>query len=302
MKITVLGCGAIGQLWLAALHQQGHDVQGWLRIPQPFCSVNVIMLNGQHCNLNLTANDPDHLAQSELLLVTLKAWQVSDAVAGLLPQLNPHCTILLLHNGMGTREELPAHRQPLIIGITTHAARRDATTVVHVAPGTTHIGSINDGDQQSHFAEILHQALPDVAWHNNITATCWLKLAANCVINPLTAIYQCTNGGLRAYPEQIKSLCQEVADVMDREGFHTSRDSLQLYIEQIIQNTAANTSSMLQDIMAQRHTEIDYITGYLLRRARIHGLTLPENSRLFEQIKRKENEYERVGTGVSGSW
>ncbi|PWC21274.1 2-dehydropantoate 2-reductase [Brenneria roseae subsp. roseae] len=302
MKITVLGCGAIGQLWLAALHQQGHDVQGWLRIPQPFCSVNVIMLNGQHCNLNLTANDPDHLAQSELLLVTLKAWQVSDAVAALLPQLNPHCTILLLHNGMGTREELPAHRQPLIIGITTHAARRDTTTVVHVAPGTTHIGSINDGDQQSHFAEILHQALPDVAWHNNITATCWLKLAANCVINPLTAIYQCTNGGLQAYPEQIKSLCQEVAEVMDREGFHTSRDSLQLYIEQIIQNTAANTSSMLQDIMAQRHTEIDYITGYLLRRARIHGLTLPENSRLFEQIKRKENEYERVGTGVSGSW
>ncbi|RLM27753.1 2-dehydropantoate 2-reductase [Brenneria alni] len=302
MKITVLGCGALGQLWLAALHHQGHDIQGWLRIPQPYCPVNVVRLDGQHTNLNLTANDPAHLAHSELLLVTLKAWQVSDAVRALLPQLNPTCTILLLHNGMGTREELPPLRQPLISGITTHAARRDATTVVHVAAGTTHIGAVGNAEAPSRFAEILHQALPDVAWHNDITVTCWLKLAANCVINPLTAVYECTNGDLRAYSQQARSLCQEIASVMEREGFHTSADSLLIYVYQIIQNTAANTSSMLQDILAQRHTEIDYITGYLLQRARIHGLTLPENSRLFEKIKRKENEYERIGTGVSGSW
>ncbi|PWC18522.1 2-dehydropantoate 2-reductase [Brenneria corticis] len=303
MKITVLGCGAIGQLWLAALHRQGHDVQGWLRIPQPFCPVNVTRLDGRHSNLNLTANDPEHLAQSELLLVTLKAWQVSDAVRNLLPKLNPDCTILLLHNGMGAREELPPLRQPLILGITTHAARRDATTVLHTAAGTTHIGAIgNNDDAPSRFAEILHQALPDVAWHNDISATCWLKLAANCVINPLTVIHQCTNGELRAYPQQLISLCQEIAAVMEREGFHTSADSLLIYVNQIIHNTAANTSSMLQDILAQRHTEIDYITGYLLRRARIHGLAVPENSRLFEAIKHKENEYERISAGMSGSW
>ncbi len=44
MKITVLGCGALGQIWLAALARQGHDVQGWLRVPQPYCSANVIEL------------------------------------------------------------------------------------------------------------------------------------------------------------------------------------------------------------------------------------------------------------------
>ncbi|WJV55056.1 2-dehydropantoate 2-reductase [Pectobacteriaceae bacterium CE90] len=302
MKITVLGCGAIGQLWLAALHRQGHDVQGWLRIPQPFCPVNVMMLNGQHCNLNLTANDIEHLAQSELLLVTLKAWQVSDAVTSLISRLDPNCTILLLHNGMGAREELPTLKQPVLLGVTTHAARRDPTTVVHMAAGITHIGSINGVDTQSHFAEILHHALPDVAWHNNITVTCWLKLAANCVINPLTVVHHCTNGELRAYPQLLQSLCQEIALVMEREGFHTSTESLLLYINQIIQNTADNTSSMLQDVLAQKHTEIDYITGYLLKRARVHGLSLPENSRLFEYIKREESDYERIGTGMSGTW
>ncbi|MBP2857692.1 2-dehydropantoate 2-reductase [Dickeya oryzae] len=306
MKITVLGCGAIGQLWLNALHRQGHDVQGWLRIPQVSCQINVTMLSGERCNLNLTANNAEHLAQSELLLVTLKAWQVSDALVTLLPRLRPDCTILLLHNGMGTWEELPPISQPLLLGVTTHAARRDVSTVVHIAAGVTHIGSLgrttHREEEQSQLAETLHQALPDVAWHTHIAATCWLKLAANCVINPLTVQYQCTNGELQAYPERIATLCQEVALVMDREGFHTSSESLLLYVNQIIQNTAANTSSMRQDVLAQRHTEIDYITGYLLRRARAHGLALPENNRLFDYIKRKENEYDRLGSGLSGAW
>lgn len=303
MKATVLGCGALGQLWLASLHRQGHDVQGWLRVPQPFCPVNVIMPDGRRCNLNLTANDPDHLAESELLLVTLKAWQVSGAIAALLPRLAPNCAILLLHNGMGTIEELPRHiSQPLLAGITTHAARRSATVVEHVAAGITHIGPIRADEDRSPLAEILHQALPDVAWHNDIAATRWLKLAANCAINPLTAVYQCRNGGLSAYPQRLEALCREIASVMEREGYPTSADSLMLYVSQLIQHTADNTSSMLQDVLAQRHTEIDYITGYLLRRARQHGLALPENSRLFEQIKQKENEYERIGSGVSGAW
>ncbi|VUC89211.1 2-dehydropantoate 2-reductase [Salmonella sp. NCTC 11881] len=46
MKITVLGCGALGQLWLSALCKHGHDVQGWLRVPQPYCSVNLIDTDG----------------------------------------------------------------------------------------------------------------------------------------------------------------------------------------------------------------------------------------------------------------
>ncbi|MED5787551.1 2-dehydropantoate 2-reductase N-terminal domain-containing protein, partial [Enterobacter hormaechei] len=80
MKITVLGCGALGQLWLTALCKHGDEVQGWLRVPQPYCSVNLIGEDGSIFNESLTANAPDFLAQSDLLLVTLKAWQVSDAV------------------------------------------------------------------------------------------------------------------------------------------------------------------------------------------------------------------------------
>ncbi|STE87937.1 C-terminal part of 2-dehydropantoate 2-reductase [Escherichia coli] len=93
-------------------------------------------------------------------------------------------------------------------------------------------------------------------------------------------------------------ICEEVAAVIEREGHHTSAEDLRDYVMQVIDATAENISSMLQDIRALRHTEIDYINGFLLRRARAHGIAVPENTRLFEMVKRKESEYERIGTGL----
>ncbi|HCB3233771.1 2-dehydropantoate 2-reductase [Citrobacter amalonaticus] len=303
MKITVLGCGALGQLWLSALCKQGHEVQGWLRVPQPYCSVNVIETDGSIFNESLTANDPEFLATSDLLLVTLKAWQVSDAVKALASTLSEMTPILLIHNGMGTIEELHAIHQPLLMGTTTHAARRDGNVIIHVANGTTRIGPAREQDGDfSYLADLLQCVLPDVAWHNNIRAEMWRKLAVNCVINPLTALWNCPNGELRNHPGEVNLICQEVAAVIEREGHHTSVDDLRYYVEQVIDSTVENISSMLQDIRAMRHTEIDYITGYLLKRARAHGIAVPENSRLFELVKRKESEYERIGTGMPRPW
>lgn len=303
MKITVLGCGALGQLWLTALCKRGHEVQGWLRVAQPYCSVNVIDEDGSVFNESLTANDPDFLAQSDLLLVTLKAWQVSDAVKSLASILPTTTPVLLIHNGMGTVEELKAIPHPLLMGITTHAARRDGNIIIHVASGTTHIGPARqqDGDY-SYLADILQEVLPDVAWHNTIRPQLWRKLAVNCVINPLTALWNCPNGELLAHSALTETICNEVAAVMEREGHHTSADDLLYYVNQVIENTSENISSMLQDVRAQRRTEADYITGYLLRRARAHGIAVPENTRLYGQIKRKESEYERIGTDMPRPW
>ena len=303
MKITVLGCGALGQLWLTALRKHGHDVQGWLRVPQPYCSVNLIEEDGTIFNESLTANDPDFLAQSDMLLVTLKAWQVSDAVKALAATLPASSPVLLLHNGMGTIDELKSIHQPLLMATTTHAARRDGNIIVHVAGGVTHIGPARaqDGDY-SYLADTLQDVLPDVAWHNHIRPQLWRKLAVNCVINPLTALWNCPNGELKNHQQLVATLCAEVASVVEREGLHTSADDLRYYVEQVIESTAENISSMLQDVRAQRHTEIDYITGYLLKRARAHGISVPENARLYDMVKRKESEYERVGTGMPRPW
>ena len=122
------------------------------------------------------------------------------------------------------------------------------------------------------------------------------------MINPLTALYNCPNGDIRYYPEQVELICQEVAAVMQREGYHATPEDLLSYVSEIIESTAANISSMLQDVRAMRHTEADYINGYLIKRARAHGISVPENARLYELIKNKENEYERISAGVSRPW
>ncbi|BET95761.1 2-dehydropantoate 2-reductase [Xenorhabdus taiwanensis] len=300
MKITVLGCGAIGKLWLAALSQQNHSVQGWLRVPQPVISVQIENFNGQAFNQQFPANDEKHLTESKLLLVCLKAWQVSDAINHLADKLPPHCPILLLHNGMGTQEEFKSLPNPILLGVTTHGAYRKNDIVHYKSQGMTHIGAITaNAAKFSNLADILHSALPDVAWHNEIQAISWMKLAVNCVINPLTVIYDCKNGDLRHHQTQIQALCGEIYQVMEHDSIHTTQQTLIDYVMNVIEQTSENYSSMLQDIRAQRHTEIDYITGFLMRRARVHGLSIAENMAVYHYIKRKEEEYERFSPYLS---
>ena len=143
---------------------------------------------------------------------------------------------------------------------------------------------------------------PDVGRHTKIRALLWRKVAVNCGINALTALWACPNGELKNIPQGIATLWEEVAAVVEREGLHTSAEDLRYYVEQVIDSTAENISSMLQDVRALRHTEIDYITGYLLKRARAHGIAVPENARLYDRVKRKESEYERNGTDMPRPW
>lgn len=303
MKITVLGCGALGQLWMAALHHQGHQVQGWLRVPRPTCTLDLTDLTGTQINATFLANDGAFLAQSDLLLVTLKAWQVSGAVTALAPFLPPASPIILMHNGMGTGDELSGLVQPLLLAVTTQAAWRSGQKVTHVAGGMTHLGPWASGAADySAIAALLHHALPVVGWHDDMRYAIWKKLAVNCVINPLTALYDCANGELNAHRDEVTALCQELSAVMVREGVHTTCADLADYVCQVINATAGNISSMLQDIRAQRHTEIDYITGYLIRRARLHGLATPANNQLYQAIKIKESHYEPFSASLPGTW
>ena len=229
--------------------------------------------------------------------MTVKAWQVEGAIEPLLPYISEDTIVMLLHNGMGTAPLLEAKLpdNPLIVATTTHGAYKPSKEqVLHTGQGNTQLGGFNaKGAQCSFLADVMNHALPEVNWNPNINAALWTKLAINCAINPLTAIHQCKNGELAA-PEfaiELTNITHELVAVMNKEEIEIDFDSLHATFMQVVNATAANYSSMRQDVFHQRRTEIDFITGYLLQAAEKHHISTPENAKLYQRIKQIEQSW-----------
>ena len=109
VKITVLGAGAIGSLWAVALKQQQHDVQVWTRSSNPEYSVNYQALNDNPQPFLFTANSIEHLSQSDLLLVTVKSFQVEMALAPIINYIPASCIIVIMHKNIARRSSTPGH-------------------------------------------------------------------------------------------------------------------------------------------------------------------------------------------------
>ena len=116
-----------------------------------------------------------------------------------------------------------------------------------------------------------------------------MKLAANSVINPLTALLKKTNGVLNSHKEQVKELTEEIYNVIGRIDCSITLDELNRYIWDIISRTAQNRSSMLSDLINGNKTEIDSIAGYVITQAEKHGIPLPKLRDVYNQIKEQES-------------
>ncbi|MGF1680502.1 2-dehydropantoate 2-reductase [Photobacterium minamisatsumaniensis] len=296
MRITIVGAGAVGRLWGSQLSQH-HQVHFWTRQPDTTLAFNFVALSGNSQQLQFPANNPAQLTESDCVLVTVKAFQVEQALLAIRSQVRTSTPIIIMHNGMGTHQavlQLLPHN-PVLYATTSQAAYRpDQNTLVHTGIGATWLGSLNDtGKACIECADIFHHALAPSQWHQDIFQPLWTKLAINCAINPLTAIYKCRNGDLAdsKFQSRLTAICHEVASVMSAEGYPSCGQQLKQQVEQVILATASNFSSMNQDVSQQRASEIDYITGYLISRADAHGIAVPENHQLWKKVKQLEQHY-----------
>lgn len=287
MNIVIVGPGAIGSLWAYKLHESGHKVSLWgTKQNQQW------MLAADDCpEILFSYNQLQTLIDADLLLITVKAWQVEAAITPLLPHVNKDAILLFMHNGMGAVDNIAEliSEYPLVIATTTHGALKvNAHHVKHTGIGQTQLGAFNEkGSQCAFLVDVLNHALPTVSWNQNIQLALWNKLAINCAINPLTAIHQCLNGALveDRFRPTLDAVIDELVSVMQAEKIPVDRNQLTTTIDNVIRATAANKSSMHQDIFYRRQTEIDFITGYLVRKAQQHGIEVPANSELYKQIQ-----------------
>ena len=285
----ILGPGAIGSLFGCYLQQAGFDVR---LIGRNGCQRHRIELvephsSSIHCFEEEAPGQPIHQ-----LLVTVKAHQTREALEAVHTRLAPNARILLLQNGMGAWEaaEELMENPILLLGTTTEGANRSAPDrILHAGTGETYIGALSP-IHQAEAEDLSHQwhRLPlSLAADTDIQSRLWRKLAINCAINPLTAIYDCRNGELLQNPEalaQMQAVCTEVEAVMSLVLGQEIR-GLFMLATSVAAKTGANISSMLQDVRRRQPTEIDFITGYLLKEAHRLGLLCPRNEALLNQVR-----------------
>ncbi|WP_163935976.1 ketopantoate reductase family protein [Paraferrimonas sp. SM1919] len=285
-KIAIIGAGAIGRL----INHKANPLHLWPFIDLRNKSINISTLHtlDGHTKQQTCIFLAD-VSKIDLLIVTLKAYQVLPTLLPLLGQLKHDAKILLLHNGMGTHLEIAnklTQQQTLLLGTTNQGAMIVDGDVHHTGVGDTYIGHYCGPQVPTHYKHSLCQQL-DANWTENIQQNLWNKLAINCCINPLTAIFNLNNGQLSApqFYEQIEHICYEVCQVAQREGIKLTTNELVTRVQKVIELTASNSSSMRQDILLGRPTEIDYINQYICACAAKHGIIAPINQALVTKIK-----------------
>ena len=293
---SLLGCGALGGVFASLLTQSGQPTRVLLRDRHRSTlhpRIDFTSLEGHTQLIAIERGFISQPGQITRLLVVTKAGQVVSALTPLVGKLAAGVPIVLLHNGMGIAEQVVQlfPHNPVIASVTSHGAMQGGHFVFrHTGKGETWLGPVNEAAKAyAALADDLGAALGQAGWDEQILARQWQKLAINCAINPLTALYRLKNGELAGprFADVLQQICVEVADVMQAEGQPTSSDELLRRAMTVVELTADNYSSMYQDMEQGRETEIEAITGFLLACAAKHGIAVPVNQGLYQAIKEK---------------
>ncbi|MDR7023319.1 putative 2-dehydropantoate 2-reductase [Pseudomonas peli] len=287
----ILGAGSLGTLWATRLARAGLPVALILRDSARLHSYQqagglTLIEQGQPQHYPIPAQTPDHRQPIQRLLLACKAYDAANAVSQLASRLAPGAEILLLQNGLGSQDEVAraAPQARCIFASSTEGAFRQADfQVVFAGHGHTWLGDPQHLQPPSWLADLQHAGIIH-DWSLDILSRLWRKLALNCAINPLTVLHDCRNGELQAYPAQVTCLCSELSELLHTCGHSAAAENLHDDVQRVIQATAANYSSMHQDVRQGRRTEIAYLLGYACDAAQRHQLVLPHLQALHSQL------------------
>lgn len=303
MNVIVVGAGAVGSLFGARLASGGHHVTLVGR------AAHVRAIQGGGLRVEGTAGgtfaldavtDLAAAGPADAVLLTVKAFDLGSAAGALGRSLGPVPT-LLTQNGLGIESGvLDALRRA-----GWSRAEEWVVRAVHSVPATwlrpgvvraSGTGEVVLPDPASRgaldasikrFVELLRGSGFSVRIAMDFEREVWRKVVVNAAINPVTALHGVPNGRLVEGPlhEEAEGLLAEALEVARAEGFAIGGDEAAGDLDRVLRATAENRSSMLQDIDRGRPTEIDAISGELLRRGAEHGIDLPRTREAARAVR-----------------
>jgi 2-dehydropantoate 2-reductase len=304
MKIAVLGSGAMGCLYGGSLAEAGFDVtliDVWKEHVETINSkgLHIEGLTGDRVVRDISAvTDFSSLGTVDLLILFVKATMTEEAMKKAKSLVGDKTVVMTLQNGLGNIEKIGAvvGKDKVIAGTTGHGSTMlGPGHIRHAGSGDTTLGEL-DGSKTKRLEEIadaFRKAGFSVNLSSNVVGLIWDKLLVNIGINPLTALTGLRNGQLLDFAETeelLEFLVNEAREVAKRKGIQLSCDPVE-HIKDVCRRTRENMSSMLQDVMKKRKTEIDVINGAIVEEGEKLGVDTPVNKVITNLIKVREKTY-----------
>ena len=303
MKIAIVGAGAMGSLFGSLLHETGAEV--WLldiwqahvdTIEAQGLSVEVA--GKTHTVKPRAVTQAQEIGQVDLAIVFVKSTVTAAAAETSAELVGKTGMVLTLQNGLGNAEIIAEYIDPerILAGTTAQAATLLGPGAIrHAGTGITRIGvwAGTAGDEAQKVTELFNKAGIETELMTDIKPLIWNKLLINVGINAITALTGIKNGEILDL-DVTKKLCQaavEEAEALARALGINVMENPVAHVFEVAKATAANRSSMGQDVDNRRMTEIRTINGKVAELARRNGIGAPTNDALSALIETLQAHY-----------
>jgi 2-dehydropantoate 2-reductase len=303
MKIVIVGGGAIGRLFGSFLGKGGHEVN-LIDIDQEVIGaiqgegIGLMAQDEEDRDVIVTIpvtalNNGSKVESCDLVLLLVKSQATQAAARSIAHLVSDTCPVMSIQTGLGNLEIIKevVPEKNILLGITFMSGTAlGGARVRQGGIGTTYIGELN-GEFTPRLEKIF-KVFTDCGivtqMAHRILGRLWCKVIVYSAINPLSAILKVPNVCLTSEEESIslmKALLNEGKQVADACSIDLVCPDLYQLLYDTCQQSANNLSSMLQDILNERGTEIDAQNGAICRYAEKHGLHVPTQQTIFQLIK-----------------
>lgn len=297
MQVIILGTGALGCVYAARLAGQvevwmlGTWAAGIAAVQR--IGIQVMDPDGHTWQASVRAtSDPAEVPPADYALVLVKSHQTERAAAWAAQVLKPDGLVVTFQNGLNNGAKLVAVLgvERVAVGVTYNGATLLAPAEVrHAAIQPTFIGVTPViAERVTALVALLCQAGLEAYPTPDIEGRLWGKAVANAAINPLTALWRVPNGEVcTTAPRRalLADLAEETAAVAQARGVTLPFADPVVYVQGVCRGTAANRSSMLQDVERGRPTEVDSITGVIVAEGKRLGVPTPVNEVVWRLVR-----------------
>ena len=299
----MIGAGVIGSLYAGHLADVA-EVSVLTRRPDHADALNrdglrVTGRSDRHASLFATS-DPDELPAFDVGIVATKAEGLEDAAASLDGRF-PDATIMTTLNGLGAEEVVRRHGDwPLVSAVTFMSGTKHSDTEVeYILDTATWMGPYEDTpyERVEELGELIRSSGLQAETFPDLRPARWSKLIFNATVNAVAALTGLRHDWHFSREETPADLGHLVHDLVDEGKAVAAAAGIELYEDpwemnvHATQRGHAHYPSMLEDVEAQRTTEIDLITGSLVREAERHGVAVPLHTALYRLVKAKEDSW-----------